>query len=106
MAMTMVLETEGGISEFLMKPIDRKTGRRVTKKLAVDAQGRACTRALITHDNLLLPSGAVTDLYEDGDGNTVEHGEVIRTDDSGNGPAEHADDAWQAPEAHRTGPGR
>lgn len=83
MAMTLVLGTDGSTSEFLMKPIDHKTGRCVTKKLAVDAQGRACSRALVAH-NALLDSCAVTDLYEDMDSNSVEHGEVIQTDESGN----------------------
>jgi hypothetical protein len=83
-AMTLVLETDGGASEFLLKPIDRMAGRSTTKKLAVDSQGRQCRRGLMTHDGLLLSSGTVTDLYEDGDGNTVEHTEVVQTDECGN----------------------
>lgn len=83
MPMTLILETDGGISEFVMKPIGRKTRQSVTKKLAVDLQGRECTRALMTHDGLLLGSGAVADLYEDSDGNSVERGEIIETDANG-----------------------
>ncbi|MBI2844862.1 MAG: hypothetical protein HYX78_15830 [Armatimonadetes bacterium] len=84
MPMTLILETDGGISEFVIKPIGRKTRQTVTKKLAVDFRGRECSRALMTHDGLLLVSGAVADLYEDSEGNSVEHGEVVQTDDTGN----------------------
>jgi len=77
---TLVLDTDGGISEFVMKPIDRKTRQVVTRKLAVDCRGRECGRALMTHDGLLLGSGAVADLYEDPEGNSVEHGEIVETD--------------------------
>lgn len=80
MPMTLILETDDGISEFVMKPIGRKTRQSVTKKLAVDCRGRECSRALMTHDGLLLGSGAVADLYEDSDGNSVEHGEIVETD--------------------------
>ena len=80
MPMTLILETDDGISEFVMKPIGRKTRQSVTKKLAVDCRGRECSRALLTHDGLLLGSGAVADLYEDADGNSVEHAEIVETD--------------------------
>lgn len=82
--MTLILETDGGISEFVLKPIDRKSRQSITKKIAIDSRGRECGRALMTHDGLMLGSGAVADLYEDIDGNSVEHGEVIGTDESGN----------------------
>lgn len=84
MPITLTLETEDGISEFAIKPIDRKTYQTVTKKLAVDSQGRECARASMTHDGLILGPGMVADLYEDADGNTAPHGEVIQADDSGN----------------------
>ena len=74
MPMMVLIETDGGISEFVMKPIDRKTRQATTKRLAVDSQGRECSRALMTYDGLLLGSGAVADMYEDTDGNSVEHG--------------------------------
>lgn len=80
MPMTLILETDDGISEFVMKPIGRKSRQSVTKKLAVDGRGRECSRALMTHDGLLLGSGAVADLYEDADGNSVERGEIVETD--------------------------
>jgi len=80
MPMTLILETDGGISEFVMKPIGRKTRQSVTKKLAVDCRGRECIRALMTHDGLLLGSGAVADLYENSEGNSIEHGEIVETD--------------------------
>ena len=80
MPVTLILETDGGVSEFVMKPIGRKTRQSVTKKLAVDCRGRECIRALMTHDGLLLGSGAVADLYEDPDGNSVERGEIVETD--------------------------
>ena len=80
MPMTLILETDDGISEFVMKPIGRKSRQSVTKKLAVDCGGRDCSRALMTHDGLLLGSGAVADLYEDSDGNSVERGEIVETD--------------------------
>ncbi|MHB9038362.1 MAG: hypothetical protein ACYC64_17035 [Armatimonadota bacterium] len=84
MPITLVLETDGGISEFVMKPIGRNTRQTVTKKLAVDSQGRECGRALMTHDGLLLGSGSVSDLYEDCDGNSVDHGEIVQADHEGN----------------------
>lgn len=84
MPMMLLIETDGGISEFVLKPIDRRTRQAVTKRLAVDSQGRECGRALMTHDGLLLGSGAVADMYEDADGSSVEHGEVVAIDDSGN----------------------
>ena len=84
MPITIILETDGGISEFVMKPIDRKIRQTVTKKLAVDSQGRECRRSMLTHDGLLLDSGMVADLYEDEEGNCAPHGEVIQTDESGN----------------------
>jgi hypothetical protein len=80
MPITLILETDGGISEFVMKPIGRKTRQSVIKKLAVDCQGRECSRAMLTHDGLLLGSGSVADLYEDSDGNSVEHAEIVETD--------------------------
>ena len=82
MPVTLMLETDDGVSEFVMKPIDRKTRQVVTKKMAVDCRGHECSRALMTHDGLLLGSGAVADLYEDIDGNSVEHAEIVETDDN------------------------
>ncbi|MHB9038959.1 MAG: hypothetical protein ACYC64_20155 [Armatimonadota bacterium] len=84
MSMILTLETDRGISEFVMKPIDRKGRQTVTKKLAVDSQGRECSRALMTYDGLLLGSGSVSDMYEDLDGNTIEHGDVVQADFDGN----------------------
>ena len=84
MPMILILETDGGISEFAMKPIDRKTRQSMTKKLAVDSQGRECSRAMLTHDGLLLRSGATGDSYEDEDGNSIDHGEVVQTDENSN----------------------
>jgi hypothetical protein len=84
MSMILTLETDRGISEFVMKPIDRKTRQAVTKKLAVDSLGRECNRALMTHDGLLLGSGSVSDMYEDLDGNTIEQGDVVQADFDGN----------------------
>ena len=84
MPITLILETDGGISEFVTKPISRKTRQTVTKRLAVDPLGRECSRALMTHDGLLLGSGAVADMYEAADGNSVDHCEVIQTDETGN----------------------
>jgi len=80
--MTLILETDGGISQFVMKPIGRKSRQGMTKKLAVDSQGRECTRAMLTHDGLLLKSGSSSDLYEDADGNSVEHAEIVEADDN------------------------
>ncbi len=81
---TLVLETDGGVSEFMMKPLERALGWRRRKRVAVDAQGRECRRALMSHDGLLLVPGAVAALYEDADGNTVEPGDVLQTDADGN----------------------
>jgi len=80
---TLVLDTDGGISEFVMKPTDRKTLQHTTKKIAIDCRGRECARAMLTYDGLVLGSGTVADLYEDIDGNSVEHGEVMAVDDDG-----------------------
>ncbi|MHB1463299.1 MAG: hypothetical protein ACYC1M_18585 [Armatimonadota bacterium] len=81
--MTLVLETDGGITEFVMKPIDRKSRQTTTKRVAVDAQGRECSRAMLSYDGLLLTAGATTDNYEDKDNNSVEHGEVVQVDECG-----------------------
>ncbi len=81
--LTLALETDGGLSEFAMKPLDRPSGRR-RKKVAVDAQGRDCRRALMTHDGVLLTAGAVAALYEDAEGNAVEVGDVFQTDANDN----------------------
>ena len=83
MPLTLALETDGGISEFTLHPVDRKSRQRITKKLAVDPQGRECSRALSTYDGLVLHSGAVAQLYEDLGGNSVEHGNVLQTDEMG-----------------------
>jgi len=40
MTITLVLETDGGTSEFTMRPLDRAAGQWRRKKLAVDVQGR------------------------------------------------------------------
>ena len=82
MPMTLILETDGGISEFAMKPIGRKSRQAVTKRLTVDCQDRECARAMLTHDGLLLKSGSTSDLCEDADGNSIEHGEIVETDDN------------------------
>lgn len=79
----LVLETEDGRSEFAMRLLARDAGRGVRKKVAVDEQGRVCRRALMTHDGVLLPPGAVAESYEDGDGNTVKAGDVIPVDIDG-----------------------
>lgn len=84
MTMTLVLETDGGTSEFAMRPLDRAAGQWRRKKLAVDVQGRECRRALMTHDGLLMSTGAVAVLYEDTEGNAVEPGNVLQTDGDGN----------------------
>lgn len=84
MTKTLVLETDDGTSEFAMRPLDRTAGQRSRKKLAVDAQGRECRRALMTHDGLLMAAGAVAALYEDSEGNAVESGNILQTDSDGN----------------------
>lgn len=84
MPMTLILETDEGISEFAMKPIDRKMRRSMPKRLAIDSFGRECSRAMLTRDGLLLRSGATTDSYEDADGNSINRGEVVQTDENGN----------------------
>ena len=82
--MILEIETDGGLSEFIMKPIDRKSRQGMTKKIALDAQGRQCTTALLTHDGICLGNGSTAELYEDIDGNSIEHGDVMQTDDNGN----------------------
>jgi len=84
MTKTLVLESDGGTSEFTMRPLDRATGQRSRKTLAIDAHGRECRRALMTHDGLLMAAGAVAALYEDSEGNAVESGNVLHTDSDGN----------------------
>lgn len=82
--MMLEIETDGGLSEFMLKPIGRKNRQGMIKKVALDAQGRQCTTALLTHDGICLGNGSTADLYEDEDGNSVEHTEVIHADDNGN----------------------
>ena len=84
MSLTLVLETEGGVSEFLMKRVDRKARQGVRRKTPVDAQGRECSRALMTRDGFLIAAGMVAELYEDVDGNSIERGEVHQADADGN----------------------
>lgn len=47
MPMLLTLETDGGIYKFVTTPIDRKTRQYVTKRLAMDSQGRDYTKVLI-----------------------------------------------------------
>ena len=84
MSFTLVLETEGGVSEFLMKRVDRKSRQGVRRKIAVDALGRECSRALMTRDGLVMGAGMVAELYEDVDGNCVDRGEIHQADADGN----------------------
>ncbi|MHB0999253.1 MAG: hypothetical protein ACYC27_08400 [Armatimonadota bacterium] len=37
----------------------------------------------LTHDGTILPPGCTADLYEDADGNAVEHGDLLQTDNEG-----------------------
>lgn len=37
----------------------------------------------VTHDGTVLPPGCTADLYEDADGNAVEHGDLLQTDSEG-----------------------
>ena len=84
MSLTLVLETAGGVSEFLMKRVDRKSRQGVRKKIPVDALGRECSRALMTRDRLVIGAGMIAELYEDVDGNSIERGEVHQADADGN----------------------
>ena len=84
MSLTLILETEGGASEFMMKRVDRKSRQGVRRRIPVDTQGRECSRALMTRDGLVMGAGMVAELYEDVDGNCIERGEVHQTDESGN----------------------
>lgn len=79
----LILETEEGRSEFAVQSLGRESAESVRKQIAVDGKGRPCTRALMTHDGLLLPKGATSDGYEDDVGNSVASGEVMAVDDAG-----------------------
>ena len=79
----LILETEGGRSEFALRPIGRENAGTACKRIAVDTKGRPCRRALLTQDGLLLPKGATAEGYEDGVGNSAPRGEVVAVDDAG-----------------------
>ncbi|MHB9124571.1 MAG: hypothetical protein ACYC4F_01330 [Armatimonadota bacterium] len=80
--MNILLETDDGVSEFLLTPIERKNKR--TKRIPVDSEGRECRPVLVTHDGHALPSGSTALLYDDGEGNSIERGETVETDEQGN----------------------
>jgi hypothetical protein len=82
MPMTLLIETNDGISEFALVPIERK-GKK-TKRIAVDSEGRQCKPMLMTHDRHLLSSGSTALLYDDGNGNTIDRSEIVETDEHGN----------------------
>jgi len=82
MPMTLLLETDDGISEFALTSVERK-GKKA-KRIAVDSEGRQCKPMLMTHDGHILPSGSTALLYDDGDGNTIDRGEIVETDEYGN----------------------
>lgn len=84
MPLTLMVETDGGMSEFVMKPVDRKSRQAIRKRIPVDAQGRGCRLALMTHEGLLLAPGTVAGVYEDADGNSLDRGDVYQTDAQGN----------------------
>lgn len=79
----LIIETEDGRSEFEVKALRREGAETIRKKIAVDAKGRPCQRALMTEDGLLLPKGATADGYEVGDGDSVDPGEVVAVDAAG-----------------------
>ncbi|MHB1191249.1 MAG: hypothetical protein ACYC08_10470 [Armatimonadota bacterium] len=82
MALTLVLETDDGISEFLLTPIERKS--KQTKRIPVDSECRECRPVLVTHDGRVLPNGSTALLYDDGEGNSIERGETVEMDEWGN----------------------
>jgi len=82
MSMTLLLETDDGISEFALEPIKRK-GKK-TKRIAVDSANQECRPVLMTHDGHVLQSGSTSLLYDDGVGNTIERKEIVEADGHGN----------------------
>ncbi|MHB1000859.1 MAG: hypothetical protein ACYC27_16580 [Armatimonadota bacterium] len=83
MPITILVETDGGISEFVLKPIDKTKKDKKVKRIAVDSNGSECRRVHVTHDGNILHPGCTADLYEDADGNAVEHGDLLQTDAEG-----------------------
>jgi hypothetical protein len=82
MPMSILIETDDGISEFRLTPVERK-GRSV-RQIHVDSQGHECKPVLMTHDGHVLSVGSTALLHEDCDGNTAERGEIVETDEYGN----------------------
>jgi len=82
--MTLILEVDvpTGRSALLLTPVDRSVLRR-HRRVALDAQGRACRTAWRTWDGVPVLPGALADGYEDPDGATVPRGDVVATDAQG-----------------------
>lgn len=82
MSLTLMIETDDGISEFALMPIEKK--RKTSKRIMVDSDGRECRSMLMTHDGRNLISGSTALLYDDGSGNTIDRGEIVEVDEHGN----------------------
>jgi len=82
MPMLILLETDSGVSEFMLTSIGKKTNRSA-RRIAVDADGRECKPALMTHDGHVLASGSTALLYDDGGGNTIDRKEIVEMDEHG-----------------------
>jgi hypothetical protein len=82
MPMTILLETDDGISEFMLAFIERN--KKSTKRIHVDGNGNECKPVLMTHDGHILSSGSTALLYDDGYGNSIDRGEIVEADEHGN----------------------
>ena len=82
MSLTLMIETDDGISEFALMPVEKK--RKTTRRIMVDSDGRECKSMLMTYDGHTLISGSTALLYDDGSGNTIDRGEIVEVDEHGN----------------------
>lgn len=81
MSLTLMIETDDGISEFALIPIEK---RKATRRIMVDSDGRECKSMLMTYDGHTLISGSTALLYDDVSGNTIDRGEIVEVDGHGN----------------------
>lgn len=87
MERTLEVACEGTASSFTVRKLSRATLYGSRRRVPVDAEGRECQPAALTHDGrFLLPRGATATLYLDGHGDSVERGE-LRAAHGGQGAA-------------------
>ena len=74
----------GKASNFKLSKIDRSKLYGSKRRIAIDGQGRECSRAGLTRDGrYILPNGGTTLLYLDEDGDVAERNQLRGVDADG-----------------------